>query len=90
MTRKIVRTKLLTESNPDGFVSDEPEFEVYCSIDGCKFGLAAHEMCEYFEEFVLSERGERIGVRCARPAGHVQVPPPGSEDAPPAGDTDLP
>ncbi len=81
MSRRAVRTKLMTESDPDGFRSDEPEFEVYCSIDGCKFGLEAHELCEYFEDFVYSERGEKIGVRCARPTGTVNVPLPGTEDA---------
>lgn len=90
MSRKIVRTKLMTESNPDGFRSDEPEFEVYCTIDGCKFGLDAHEVCEYFEDYIYSERGEKIGVRCARPAGHVQVPPPGDEESAPGQDCDLP
>lgn len=90
MSRKVVRTKLMTESNPDGFRSDEPEFEVYCTIDGCKFGLDAHEMCEYFEDYIYSERGEKIGVRCARPAGQHQVPLPGTEDATPGADCDLP
>jgi hypothetical protein len=88
MSRKVVRTKLMTESNPDGFPSDEPEFEVYCTIDGCKFGLDAHELCEYFEDFIYSERGEKIGVRCARPATQ-ETPLPGTEDAPPGTDCDL-
>ncbi len=90
MTRRVVRTKLMTESTPDGFRSDEPEFEIYCSIDGCKFGLDAHERCEYFEDYIYSEGGEKIGIRCARPAGQIGTPMPGSEDADPDLNCDLP
>lgn len=61
------RTKLMTETEVDGFSSNEPRFEVYCSVDGCKFGLDAHEMCVYFESFVRDDDGEVIGIRCARP-----------------------
>jgi hypothetical protein len=78
--RRPARTRLMSESDVDGFSSDEPKLEVYCSLDGCKFGLEAHEMCAYFERFVYSEQGEVIGIRCARPDDDIEYPLAGTDD----------
>ena len=65
--RERVRELFMSESNPDGFRSDEPEWTTYCDIDGCRLGAETHFLCVYFKDYVHDDDGTVIGIRCARP-----------------------
>lgn len=65
--RTKIHSRFPSESDVDGFRSEEAELEVYCGLDHCKFGFDTHAACTYFQSYIYSDDGEVIGIRCARP-----------------------
>jgi hypothetical protein len=76
-----VHTRFMSESDVDGFSSEEPRLEIFCALDGCKFGLESHELCSYFERYVYDDEGQVIGIRCVRPDEDPDYPLAGTDDA---------
>jgi hypothetical protein len=80
MLTRAVHMRFLTEADPDGFRTFEPEFTGYCALEGCKLGPETHAECHYFSGYMVDEHGAVIGIECRRPAAERHCHLCGGED----------
>ena len=58
-------TRQFSESCPDGFVSETPEWVAYCPECGAKLPLKDHLACAHYRGMDEGESGEATAIECA-------------------------
>ena len=57
-------TRAFSESAPDGFPTDDPEWVSYCPKCGAKLPAKDHEECPYFRGKESDEKGTVTAIEC--------------------------
>ena len=60
-------TRAFSESNPDGFSTDQPEWVSYCPDCGAKLPSKDHEECPYFRGKESDAEGTVTAIECGYP-----------------------
>jgi hypothetical protein len=68
--KRIETARSFSESCPDGFVSDTPEWVAYCPECGAKLPLEDHLECAHYRGADKDASGETTAIECA----YVQKP----------------
>lgn len=58
-------TRHFTESSPDGFASETPEWVAFCPECGMKLSALEHAECPYYRGADCSEPGGASAIECA-------------------------
>jgi hypothetical protein len=63
--RPVETTRAFSESCPDGFASDVPEWVAFCPECGAKLPLEDHVECAHYRGTGKGDSGEATTIECA-------------------------